>query len=138
MNPLMSFRIALIAGGLIASFFLGYKIEEGRWDAEKVRIQNEAIEHENQIIQQQGEIAQKSNEAKDELQARYDAVITMYRDSVLNNTGSANGNSPASIPAQGLRLLEPDAEILIGFARACAQSELERNEVIEKYEALSK
>ena len=138
MSPLLYAKLAIGACLLAGSFFMGFKIEESRWQAEKIKIQNEAIEHENKVLSEQGAISQQSEKEKNELQNRYDGVIAMYRNSLRSNSGATGGNPSAGIPSQGLRLLEPDAEVLIGFARSCSQSEIERNEVIQMYEALSK
>lgn len=102
--------------------------------------QKDALDHENMVIFHQAQIAQTKQKEKDDLQAQYDSVISKYRGMLgkPNTSGSAMpSSSSAAIPAQGLRLLEQDVESLINFARDCSTSEIERNEVIQKYNALS-
>jgi len=66
-------------------------------------------------------------------------LLSQYRGIGLRQSGGSANQSPTlAIPSQGLRLLEPDVEILIGFAKQCSDTEIERNDVINKYNALIK
>jgi phage gp36-like protein len=99
----------------------------------------EAVEHviavQTKVVNDQAVISQRTQKDKDDLQTRYDGVVAMLR-GVRNPNLSAGQSTTAAIPSQGLRLLEPDAEVLVGFARQCAATEIERNDVINKYNAL--
>jgi len=101
--------------------------------------QKDALDHENMVVYQQAQISQNKQKEKDDLQAQYDSLIAQYR-GMLKQPGSGRAtlpsSSPAPVPAQGLRLLEQDVESLINFARDCSATEIERNEVIQKYNAL--
>ena len=95
-----------------------------------------ALNDQTETIKQQNEVTVKTQKDKDELQNRYDDAVSQLRG--LRQPSSANTNQPSApaISAKGLRLLEPDAEFLEQFAKECANTELERNDVIQKYMAL--
>jgi len=125
----------LVAGALLLGGYGGWFATSDYYEAKIAKVNTEAIEHQNKVIEEQGVISQQTQKDKDELQNRYDGVVAMLR-GVHNPGVPANGNTSAAIPSQGLRLLEPDAEVLVGFARQCAISEVERNDVIQKYNSL--
>jgi len=99
----------------------------------------EAVEHviavQTKVVNDQAVISQRTQKDKDDLQTRYDGVVAMLRG--VHNPNLPTGQSTTiAISSQGLRLLEPDAEVLVGFARQCAATEIERNDVINKYNPL--
>ena len=100
-----------------------------------VAVNGQAHQHEIQVVEQQATISQQTQKDKDELQTRYDGVVAMLR-GVHDPRVQANGNPSIAISNKGLRLLEPDAEVFAEFAKQCANSELERNDVIAKYNSL--
>ena len=92
-------------------------------------------QHEIAVVEDQAKISQETQKDKDDLQTRYDGVVAMLR-GMHDPRVQTNGNTTAAIPSKGLRLLESDAEVLTEFAKQCANTELERNDVIQKYNAL--
>jgi len=125
----------LVAGALLLGGYGGWFATSDYYEAKIAKVNTEATEHVNKIIEEQGVIAQQTQKDKDEVQNRYDTVVAQLR-GLHNASVSTNGNTSAPIPSQGLRLLEPDAEVLVGFAQQCANTEIERNDVIQKYNAL--
>ena len=125
----------LVAGALLVGAYGGYAVTDNHYKAKLAEVNQQAFEHTTKVIEEQAVISQNTQKEKDDLQNRYDGVVSMLRG--VHNTGvQGNGNSSAGIPSKGLRLLKPDAEVLAEFARQCANTELERNDVIEKYNAL--
>ena len=93
---------------------------------------------ETEIINKQAQDTQKAQNEKDVLQSHYELLLNQYRGIGLHDHNSSpNQSSSIAIPKEGLRLLESDAEFLIGFAKSCATTEIERNEVIDKYNDLT-
>jgi len=130
--PLSAYIYLAIALG---TAFITHRVD-GYYE-EKAKI--EAIEHvvqvQTEVVNNQAVVSQQTQKDKDDLQTRYDSAIAELRG--LRNTNLSTGKpSATSISSQGLRLLEPDAEVLIQFARQCETSEIERNDVIKKYNAL--
>ena len=126
------FYIAIALG----TAFITHRVDEASYQ-EKVNDQiTQAITHETQVVNDQAAISLHTQKDKDDLQTKYDFAIAQLRG--LRSNASSKGSEPATlaIPSQGLRLLEPDAEVLIGFARQCQATEIERNDVINKYNAL--
>ena len=115
--------------------YSGYAITDNHYKASLLAVNQKAIEHTTKVIEQQAVISQNTQKEKDELQTRYDGVVSMLR-GVHNSSVSTNSNTSFGISTKGLKLFEPDAEILIGFARQCESTEIERNDVIQKYNAL--
>jgi len=130
-----SSTIYFVAGALLIGAYGGWFATSDYYQAKIAKVNTEAIEHQNKMIEEQGVISQQTQKDKDELQTRYDGVISMFR-GMHNPSLQTNGNSTFTISSQGLKLLEPDAEILIGFAKQCESTEIERNDVIQKYNAL--
>ena len=130
-----SSTIYFIAGAFLAGSFGGWYVTSDHYEAKIVKVNQVAFEHTTKVIEQQALISQTTQKDKDELQTRYDGVIGMLR-GMHNPSLSTNTNPTIVIPSQGFRLLEPDAEVLIGFARQCQNTEIERNDVINKYNAL--
>ncbi len=113
------------------------KYETGVVAKEKLAEQNARVEKTNEIINKQGDLAKQAQEKSNDLQKRYDGVVSAWRDSVRQpSNGAANNGTATALQSGGLRLLGADGEVLIGFARACQQSENERNDLIARYEAL--
>jgi len=123
------------AGAFAIGAYSGYALTSDHYEAKLAKVNVEATQHFESVVNQQAKISQQTQEDKDELQTRYDGVVAMLR-GVHNPGVQANGNPTLIVPSQGLRLLEPDAEVLIGFAKQCADTEIERNDVINKYNAL--
>jgi hypothetical protein len=123
--------LALVLG----TAFITHRVD-GYYE-EKAKI--EAIEHvihvQSEVVNSQAVVSQQTQKDKDDLQTRYDNTVAELR-GLRNSNLSAGKPSTTAISSQGLRLLEPDAEVLIGFARQCQTSEIERNDVIKKYNAL--
>jgi len=125
----------LVAGALLLGGYGGWFATSDYYEAKIAKVNTQAIEHENSVIEAQGTISQQTQKDKDELQNRYDTLVDMYR-GVHHSGVSADGNTAAAIPSQGLRLLEPNVEVLVELAKQCSVSEIERNDVIQKYNAL--
>ena len=120
----------------LGAAFITHRVDEASYQ-EKVNDQiTQAITHETRVVNNQAVISQQTQKDKDDLQTKYDSAIAELRG--MRADPSSNGSEPAAlaISNQGLRLLESDAEVLIGFARQCQTSEIERNDVIQKYNAL--
>jgi hypothetical protein len=130
-----STTVYLIAGALLLGAYGGYAVTDNHYKAKLAEVNQKAFDHTTAVIEQQAVISQNTQKEKDELQTRYDGVVSMLR-GVHNSSVSTNSNTSFTIPSKGLRLLEPDAEVLIGFARQCESTEIERNDVIQKYNAL--
>jgi hypothetical protein len=130
-----SSTVYFVAGALLIGAYGGYAVTDNHWEA-KIAIANEqAHQHEIAVVENQAKISQETQKDKDELQTRYDGVVNMLR-GLHDPSLQTDGNPSFAIPAKGLRLLEPDAEVLAEFAKQCANTELERNDVIQKYNAL--
>jgi hypothetical protein len=139
MFPLPILEWVKIGVLVIACLFTGYvthKVDESSHQKQIIAQQQQAIEHETKVVNDQAAVTQKTQKDKDDLQNKYDIAIAQLRG--LRQQSSTPGNKPTApaISSQGLRLLESDAEILIGFARQCETSEIERNDVIQKYNSL--
>ena len=130
-----SSTVYFVAGALLVGAYGGYAVTDNHWKAKMLAVNEQAHQHEIQVVEQQATISQQTQKDKDELQTRYDGVVAMLR-GMHDPRVQTNGNTTAAIPSKGLRLLEPDAEVLIGFAKQCADTEVERNDVIQKYNAL--
>jgi len=126
---------AIAIGAFSFGAYSGYAITDNHYKAALAEVNQKAFEHTTQVVQKQAVISQNTQKAKDELQTRYDNVVSMLR-GMHNPSLSANTNTSFGISSKGLRLLEPDAEVLIGFARQCESTEIERNAVIQKYNSL--
>jgi hypothetical protein len=122
-------------GLVIGTAFITHRVDGYYSEKEKLEAVQHVVEQQTKVVQDQATISQQTQKDKDELQARYDNTVAQLRG--LRNSNISNGQSTTSaIPSQGLRLLEPDAEVLTEFAKQCANTELERNDVINKYNAL--
>jgi hypothetical protein len=130
-----STTVYLVAGALLLGAYGGYAVTDNHYKAKLAQVNQEAFDHTTAVIEQQAVISQNTQKEKDELQTRYDGVVNMLR-GMHNSSVSTNSNTSFTISSKGLRLLEPDAEVLIGFARQCESTEIERNDVIQKYNAL--
>ena len=125
------FLAALVSG----TAWITHKVDSANYEKERADAVTEALNNQSRIIDKQAEVSAKTQKDKDELQNRYDSVVAQLRG--LHNANIPAGQSTsAPIPSQGLRLLEPDAEVLVGFARQCESTEIERNDVIRKYNSL--
>jgi len=119
----------------LGSVFVTHRVDGYYSEKEKLEAVQHAVQVQSEIVQSQAVISQQTQKDKDDLQVRYDNAVAQLRG--LRDSNISNGKSAAAaIPSQGLRLLEPDAEVLIGFAKQCADTEVERNDVINKYNAL--
>ena len=130
--PISTYIYIAIALG---TAFITHRVDGYYYEKEKLEAVQHVVEVQNKVVNDQAMISQQTQKDKDDLQTRYDNAIAQLRG--LRNTNLSNGQSSSfAIPSQGLRLLESDAEVLIGFARQCQTSEIERNDVINKYNAL--
>ena len=130
--PISTYIYIAIALG---TAFITHRVDGYYSEKEKLEAVQHVVEVQTKVANDQAMISQQTQKDKDDLQTRYDNAIAQLRG--LRNTNLSNGQSSATaIPSQGLRLLESDAEVLIGFARQCQTSEIERNDVINKYNAL--
>jgi len=119
----------------LGTAFITHRIDGYYSEKEKLEAVQHSMQVQNEVVQSQAVISQQTQKDKDDLQVRYDNAVAQLRG--LRDSNISNGKSAAAaIPSQGLRLLEPDAEVLIGFAKQCADTEVERNDVINKYNAL--
>ena len=130
-----SSTIYFVAGALLVGAYGGYAVTDNHWQAKTAIANEQAHQHEIAVVEDQAKISQQTQKDKDELQTRYDGVVAMLR-GVHNTSLQTDGSPTITVPSKGFRLLEPDAEILVGFAKECSNTELERNDVIEKYNAL--
>ena len=131
-------RIAILICISLGSSYITHKIDNANYEKQINEQLTQAIEHETKVVNDQAVISKKTQESKDALQNHYELLLHQYRGIGLHQrtTTQSDQSTAFAISSQGLRLLEPDAEILIGFARQCQISEIERNDVIEKYNAL--
>ena len=123
--------IALVLG----TAFITHRVDGYYEEKAKIQAVEHAIQVQSEVVSSQAVVSQQTQKDKDDLQARYNSAIAELR-GLRNANIPAGQSSSAAIPSQGLRLLEPDAEVLIEFARQCANTEVERNDVIKKYNAL--
>jgi len=119
----------------LSTAFITHRVDGYYSEKEKLEAVQHVVEVQTKVANDQAMISQQTQKDKDDLQTRYDNAIAQLRG--LRNTNLSNGqSSTTAIPSQGLRLLESDAEVLIGFAKQCTNTEIERNDVINKYNAL--
>ena len=132
-----SSTIYFIAGAFLAGSISGWYVTSDHYEAKIAKVNQEAYEHETKVVAEQAKIAQNTQNAKDSNEVHYQLLLNQYRGIGLHNSNlQTNGSAAFAIPSQGLRLFEPDAEVLIGFAKSCQDTEIERNDVIQKYNAL--
>ena len=130
--PISTYIYLAIALG---TAFITHRIDGYYSEKEKLDAMQHIVEVQTKVVNDQAVVSQKTQKDKDELQNHYDSAIAELRG--LRQPNLSNSKSTTfAIPSQGLRLLEPDAEVLIGFARQCQNTEIERNDVINKYNAL--
>ena len=130
--PISTYLYIAIALG---TAFITHRVDGYYSEKAKVEAISHAMEVQTEVMQNQASISEQTQKDKDDLQDKYDNAIAQLRG--LRNTSTTDGKpTSVAIPNQGLRLLESDAEVLIGFARQCETSEIERNDVIKKYNAL--
>jgi len=126
-----------VAGALLVGAYGGWFATSDYYEAKIAKVNAQAMDHLTKVVTEQAAISQQTQKEKDANEAHYQLLLNQYRGIGLRNPGlSTNGNTSLAIPSQGLRLLEPDVEVLIGFAKQCADTEVERNDVINKYNAL--
>jgi len=119
----------------LGTAFITHRIDGYYSEKEKLEAVQHSMQVQNEVVQSQAVISQQTQKDKDDLQVRYDNAVAQLRG--LRDSKISNGQpAPAPIPSQGLRLLEPNAEFLYNFAKQCADTEVERNDVINKYNAL--
>jgi hypothetical protein len=125
----------LYIGIALGTAFITHRVDGYYSEKSKVEAIQTALNTQTEEINKQAVISQQTQKDKDDLQNRYDSAIAELRG--LRQPSAAD-NQPAAptIPSQGLRLLESDAEVLVQFARQCQATEIERNDVINKYNAL--
>jgi hypothetical protein len=131
LNPITPF---LIVGAFCLGMYSSWWVTSNYYQAKMTAAAEEAVRHENKIVKEQGEISKQTQAKKDELQTRYDRLLSAYRG--VRNANTKTADPTPAVPSQGFRLLEPDVEFLIRFAKECANTEIERNDVIQKYEKL--
>ena len=130
-------KLAAIAIALIASFFFGVKYQNGVVAKERLEEQNAKVEKTNEVLAKQGDIAKQTQEQKDELQKRYDNVVSAWRNSLRQPAnGGANINAASTLQNRSFRLSGENGEALIQFARDCERTEIERNDIIGRYDSL--
>ena len=130
-----SSTIYFVVGALFVGAYGGYAVTDNHWIAKTAAMNEQAHQHEIAVVEDQAKISQQTQKDKDDLQTRYDGVVAMLR-GMHNTSVQTNGDPTFTIPTKGFRLLESDAEVLAEFAKQCSNTELERNDVIEKYNAL--
>ena len=131
-------KIAILLCISLGSAYITHEIDYSSIEKAKTEAVTQALKNQTEIINKQSQDTQKAQNEKDALQAHYEFLLNQYRGIGLHDDNSSS-NQPASIaiPKEGLRLLESDAEFLFGFAKSCAITEIERNEVIDKYNDLT-
>jgi len=132
--PISTYLYIAIALG---TAFVTHRIDGYYSEKEKLEAVEHIVQVQSQIVNDQAVVSIKTQKDKDELQNRYDNAIAELR-GVHNSSLQTNPNTSFGISSKGLRLLEPDAEVLVGFARQCESTEIERNDVIQKYNSLIK
>ena len=132
--PISTYLYIAIALG---TAFITHRMDGYYSEKEKLEAVEHIVQIQSQVVNDQAVVSQKTQKDKDELQNRYDNAISELRGMRQSSTPDGKSTSFA-ISNKGLRLLEPDAEVLIGFARQCQSSEIERNDVIQKYNSLIK
>jgi len=120
----------------LSSAYVMHHIDGYYSEKEKLEMTQHALEHETKVVSNQAIISQTTQKDKDDLQAKYDVAVAELRGLRQSNSSSTRPTTFA-IPSKGLRLLESDAEFLEQFAKECSNTELERNDVINKYNALN-
>jgi len=128
------FLAALVSG----TAWITHKVDSANYEKERADAVTEALNNQSRIIDKQAEVSAKTQKDKDELQNLYDSVVGMLRGVHQSNDASTSQSTSIAIPSQGIRLLEQNGEFLLGFAKECANTEIERNDVINKYNALIK
>lgn len=134
MFPLPASAYLYIALAL-GTVFVTHRIDGYYSEKAQLSAVQHVLETQTKIIQDQATVSQQTQKDKDDLQTSYNNAIAELR-GLRTSTPTANQPTSPVIPSQGLRLLESDAEDLIGFARQCEISEIERNDVIQKYNSL--
>jgi len=132
--PISTYLYIAIALG---TAFVTHRIDGYYSEKEKLEAVEHIVQVQSQVVNDQAVVSIKTQKDKDELQNRYDNAIVELRG--MRQSSTPNGKPTSfAISSKGLRLLEPDAEVLIQFARQCESSEIERNDVIQKYNSLIK
>jgi hypothetical protein len=132
--PISAYIYVAIA---LCTAFITHRVDGYYAEKAKVEALENTVKLQTEVVTNQATISQNTQKDKDDLQTRYDSAIAELRG--LRNANISNGkSSTAPVPSQGLRLLESNAEFLIEFAKQCADTEVERNDVIQKYNALIK
>ena len=119
----------------LGTAFITHRVDGFYEEKAKIQADEHVIETQTKVVTDQAAVSQTTQKDKDDLQDRYDSAITELR-GLRKSKLSAGEPAPFTIPSQGLRLLESNAESFEEFARQCANTELERNDVIQKYNAL--
>ena len=134
MFPLPISTYIYIAIALVTAF-ITHRVDGYYEEKAKIEAMANVIATQTKVVSDQAVISQNTQKDKDDLQTKYDNAVAELRG--LRNTNLPAGQpSATAIPSQGLRLLESDAEVLVGFAKQCSDTEIERNDVINKYNAL--
>jgi hypothetical protein len=131
--PISTYLYIAIALG---TAFITHRVDGYYSEKEKLEAIQHVVEVQTKVVNDQAVISQKTQKDKDDLQTKYDSAIADLRGVRQHSSTTDNQPTTPAISSQGLRLLEPDAEVLIGFARQCEATEIERNDVINKYNAL--
>jgi len=132
-------KLIIVAALMAGTAWVTHKVDIEASEREKLEITQQVLQKQTQVVNEQAELTKKAQNEKDSNQAHYELLLSQYRGIGLRQSGGSANQSPTlAIPSQGLRLLEPDVEILIGFAKQCSDTEIERNDVINKYNALIK
>ena len=117
--------------------FITHKVDDAKYSKKVILQQQQDMEHEAAVVNAQSKISQIKQGERDEIQHRYDSLINQLNGVRKQyNAELSKKYPPIAIPAKGLALHAKDAGFLIAFARDCEITELERNEVIDKYNAL--
>lgn len=131
----------LYAAGLLASVIftavITHKVDDSIYQKGIILRQKLEIEKQKKVVELQSEISKKTEGKRHDIQNRYDHLMSQYIGVRKQYTDELSNRSPAfTIPADGFRIHGEDAGFLITFAKNCSITELERNEVIEKYNSL--
>jgi len=144
----------LILGAILAvilsfgSGFVAGDLHRGGVDEKNQAIEvakaNDSARHiEQQVAGAQNAITKSTLKEKDAIEQKRSEFIsslnpvnTSFGLRQSSTSLSVGANSAVGVGGQTLRFSRSDAEFLNNFAAECSMSEAERNEVIQKYEAL--
>lgn len=129
-------KAGLVALFLFGSGFIGYRIgHNGLVEYQAAELKQKA-EWEQKVANQQAQQTQKAQNEKDALETHYQLLLSQYRSIGLHSHTTSGSTATLAVPNEEFRLSGSNVEFLINFAKQCSATEIERNDVIEKYNDL--